>query len=140
MKFTEIPMDGAVALVTGGARGIGLAIAHRLAGMGARVMIADLDGAAANEAAREVGSGARGFFLDVTEFDEYLRVVTEIEDSIGPVDIVVNNAGIMPVGPLLGESRGWPRRQCASTSGATTTLIRCWRRGWSTAVEGISST
>lgn len=129
MKFTEIPMDGAVALVTGGARGIGLAIAHRLAGMGARVMIADLDGAAADEAAREVGSGARGFVLDVTEFDEYLRVVTEIEDSIGPVDIVVNNAGIMPVGPLLGSPVGWPRRRCASTSGATTTLIRCWRHG-----------
>lgn len=106
MKFTEILMDGAVALVTGGARGIGLAIAHRLAGMGARVMIADLDGAAADEAAREVGSGARGFVLDVTEFDEYLRVVTEIEDSIGPVDIVVNNAGIMPVGPLLGSPVG----------------------------------
>lgn len=106
MKFTEIQMDGAVALVTGGARGIGLAIAHRLAGMGARVVIADLDEAAATDAAREVGSGARGFVLDVTDFEEYLRVVDEIEDSIGPIDIVVNNAGIMPVGPLLSESRG----------------------------------
>ncbi|MBA0046013.1 SDR family NAD(P)-dependent oxidoreductase [Mycobacterium sp. NPDC050853] len=106
MKFTEIPIEGAVALVTGGARGIGLSVARQLARKGARVVIADLDGAAAEQAAREIGSGAKGVALDVTEFDEYLRVVIEVEETVGPVDIVVNNAGIMPVGPLLEESRG----------------------------------
>lgn len=106
MKFAEIPMESAIALVTGGARGIGLSIAQRLAREGVRVVIADLDGEAATRAAREIGSGAQGFALDVAEFDEYLRVVTEVEQTIGPIDIVVNNAGIMPVGPLLGELRG----------------------------------
>ncbi len=106
MKFAEIPMEGAIALVTGGARGIGLSIAQRLARAGVRVVIADLDGEAAARAAREIGSGAEGFALDVAEFDEYLRVVTEVEQTLGPIDIVVNNAGIMPVGPLLGELRG----------------------------------
>ncbi|MGH3723995.1 MAG: SDR family NAD(P)-dependent oxidoreductase [Mycobacterium sp.] len=106
MKFAEIQVDGAIALVTGGARGIGLAIAHQLARKGAQVVIADLDGDAAGRAADEIGLGARGLALDVTECDEYLRVVAEIEKSVGPIDIVVNNAGIMPVGPLLEESRG----------------------------------
>ncbi|WP_078308127.1 MULTISPECIES: SDR family NAD(P)-dependent oxidoreductase [unclassified Mycobacterium] len=106
MKFTEIQMEGAIALVTGGARGIGLSIAQRLAREGVRVVIADLDGEAAVRSAGEIGSGAQGFALDVTEFDEYLRVVTEVEETLGPIDIVVNNAGIMPVGPLLEESRG----------------------------------
>ncbi|TEA08569.1 SDR family NAD(P)-dependent oxidoreductase [Mycobacteroides salmoniphilum] len=106
MKFTEIQMESAIALVTGGARGIGLSIAQRLAREGVRVVIADLDGEAAARAAREIGSGAQGFALDVAEFDEYLRVVTEVEETLGPIDIVVNNAGIMPVGPLLGELRG----------------------------------
>lgn len=106
MKFTEIQIDGAVALVTGGARGIGLSIAQRLARGGARVVIADLDGDAAVLAAREIGSDARGFALDVGESDDYQRVVAEVEDTVGPIDIVVNNAGIMPVGPLLEESRG----------------------------------
>ena len=106
MKFTEIQIDGAVALVTGGARGIGLSIAQRLAREGARVVIADLDGDAAVLAAREIGSDARGFALDVGESDDYRRVVAEVEDTLGPIDIVVNNAGIMPVGPLLEESRG----------------------------------
>jgi NAD(P)-dependent dehydrogenase (short-subunit alcohol dehydrogenase family) len=106
MKFTEIQIESAIALVTGGARGIGLSIAQRLAREGAQVMIADLDGEAAARAARDIGSGAQGFALDVTDSDEYLRVVAEIEESFGPIDIVVNNAGIMPVGPLLEESRG----------------------------------
>ncbi|MUM19767.1 SDR family NAD(P)-dependent oxidoreductase [Mycobacterium sp. CBMA271] len=106
MKFAEIHVDGAIALVTGGARGIGLAIVRQLAHKGARVVIADLDGDAAGRAANEIGLGAIGIALDVTDSDEYLRVVTEIEESAGPIDIVVNNAGIMPVGALLEESRG----------------------------------
>lgn len=106
MKFAEIQLENAIALVTGGARGIGLSIAQRLAREGVRVVIADLDGEAAARVADEIGLGALGFALDVTDSDEYLRVVTEIEETVGPIDIVVNNAGIMPVGPLLEESRG----------------------------------
>lgn len=106
MKFTEITIENAVVLVTGGARGIGSAIADRLAGEGARVVIADLDGDAAVAAAEQIGPRCLGLALDVTDAEQYARVVDDIENSIGPIDVVVNNAGIMPVGPLLEESRG----------------------------------
>ncbi|GAB17237.1 putative oxidoreductase [Gordonia effusa NBRC 100432] len=106
MKFTAFDVEGAVALVTGGARGIGFSIAERLVKKGATVIIADLDEEAAAKAALSLGKGTCGRQLDVGDAAAYEALVDEIESHVGPLDIVVNNAGIMPVGPLLNESLG----------------------------------
>ncbi|MCS3778808.1 SDR family NAD(P)-dependent oxidoreductase [Tsukamurella ocularis] len=103
MKFETFDTRGAVALVTGGARGIGLSIAERLAKKGAVVVIADLDGEVARSAAERLGRGAVGRELDAGDPEALEVLVDEVEALLGPLDIVVNNAGIMPVGPLLEE-------------------------------------
>jgi NAD(P)-dependent dehydrogenase (short-subunit alcohol dehydrogenase family) len=90
----EIP--GTVALVTGGASGIGLGIARRLLGAGARVAIADNNPEWLAEAVAELGPDARGFELDVTDRAGWDRMKTTVESAFGPVDILVNNAGIGP--------------------------------------------
>lgn len=82
------PLAGRRALVTGGASGIGAAIARRLAADGAAVVIADLQGDAAARLAGEIG--ATGVQLDVTDFDRVHAVVRES----GPFDILVNSAGV----------------------------------------------
>ncbi|WP_456821185.1 SDR family NAD(P)-dependent oxidoreductase [Bradyrhizobium sp. USDA 4502] len=81
-------LDGRRAFVSGGARGIGAAIARSFAGAGARVVIADLDVAAASELARETGAGVAG--LDVSD----ATAVQAVMAQDGPFEIVVNNAGI----------------------------------------------
>ena len=82
------------ALVTGAARGIGLAIASRLAADGARVALLDLDGAAADAAAKQVGGGAIALAADVTKAAEVESAVQRVVDTWGRLDILVNNAGI----------------------------------------------
>jgi 3-oxoacyl-[acyl-carrier protein] reductase len=82
------------ALVTGAARGIGLAIASRLAADGARVALLDLDGAAADAAAKKVGRGAIALAADVTKAAEVESAVQRVVDAWGRLDILVNNAGI----------------------------------------------
>lgn len=77
------------ALVTGGADGIGLAIARTLAAQGCRVTIADLDGGKACARAADLGSGHRGIGCDVTDEDQVRAVA-----GAAPFDILVNNAGI----------------------------------------------
>ncbi|MCF8571683.1 SDR family NAD(P)-dependent oxidoreductase [Gordonia sp. HY002] len=105
MKFAEFPTSNANALVTGGARGIGYSIARLLAEAGARVVIADLEEDAAVTAARSLGSEAVGYGLDVGDPRAFAALIDIVESEIGPVDIMVNNAGIMPMGPLADESR-----------------------------------
>ena len=87
-------LEGRTALVTGAARGIGFAIAARLVADGARVLIADLDGAAAKAAAEKLGERGRALVADVTRTDHVERIVAAPVEQWGRLDIVVNNAGI----------------------------------------------
>jgi 3-oxoacyl-[acyl-carrier protein] reductase len=82
------------ALVTGAARGIGLAIARRLAEDGARVALLDRDGPRVESAARDVGAGAVALVADVTRSAEVDAAVQAVVDRWGRLDVVVNNAGI----------------------------------------------
>ena len=82
------------ALVTGGARGIGLAITERFIADGARVVIADLDGAAAKKVAERLGDRVMALVADVTRADHVDRIVKAPIERWGRLDIVVNNAGI----------------------------------------------
>jgi 3-oxoacyl-[acyl-carrier protein] reductase len=85
-------LQGRVAIVTGGASGIGAAVARRLASEGARVAILDLDAAGARALADDVGGAA--LEVDVSDSAAVDAAFDEVERSIGPIDIVVNNAGI----------------------------------------------
>jgi cation diffusion facilitator CzcD-associated flavoprotein CzcO/NAD(P)-dependent dehydrogenase (short-subunit alcohol dehydrogenase family) len=100
---TPIELEGAVVAVTGGARGIGLATARRFAAAGARVCIGDLDAAEARQAAAELGGHARGYPLDVSRRASFERFVADVEREVGPIAVLVNNAGIMPTGRFLDE-------------------------------------
>jgi NAD(P)-dependent dehydrogenase (short-subunit alcohol dehydrogenase family) len=90
-----IPLDGRVAVVTGGARGIGAATATALARAGATVAIGDLDPDLAARTADEIGASA--FPLDVTDRAAFTAFLDEVEGRLGPIDVLVNNAGIMPL-------------------------------------------
>ena len=91
---------GRVAVVTGGGRGIGKSLALALASEGCRVAIGDVDAAAAEAAAAELGPDAVGLPLDVTDRPGFTAFLDEVERRLGPIDVLVNNAGIMPVGPF----------------------------------------
>jgi NAD(P)-dependent dehydrogenase (short-subunit alcohol dehydrogenase family) len=91
---------GRVAVVTGGGRGIGKALALALASEGCRVAIGDVDRASAEAAASDIGGDTIGLALDVTDRPGFTAFLDEVERRLGPVDVLVNNAGIMPVGPL----------------------------------------
>ncbi|MDQ3779376.1 MAG: SDR family oxidoreductase [Chloroflexota bacterium] len=86
--------EGRTAIVTGAARGIGQAIAARLASEGARIAVADIDRAAAEAAVAEIGAAATAFVLDVTRPESWDEVVSRIQRDWGRLDILVNNAGI----------------------------------------------
>ena len=104
-------LTGKVAVVTGGGRGIGRALTQALAREGVRVAIGDVDRAAAETAAAELGDLVVGLHLDVTDLPGFTAFLDDVERRLGPVDILVNNAGIMPVTPLEQESEGSISRQ-----------------------------
>jgi NAD(P)-dependent dehydrogenase (short-subunit alcohol dehydrogenase family) len=111
MSKTPRSLSGKVAVVTGGARGIGQAISKALAREGVAVAIGDLDTAAAEAAALELANGSIGLHLDVTDRPAFTAFLDEVERRLGPIDILVNNAGIMHVTPLDEESDASITRQ-----------------------------
>ena len=94
-------LQGRVAIVTGGARGIGAAICRRYADEGARVAVADILADEAEALAREVGRGALGVQLDVTRRASIDAMVETVVGRAGGIDILVNNAAIFDMAPLL---------------------------------------
>jgi NAD(P)-dependent dehydrogenase (short-subunit alcohol dehydrogenase family) len=99
MASSPPSLAGRVAVVTGGGRGIGRAVAEALAEQGMRVAVGDLDGEAAARAPVDYGAA-----LDVTDRPAFTAFLDEVERRLGPLDVLVNNAGIMPIGPFDEES------------------------------------
>jgi 2-dehydro-3-deoxy-L-rhamnonate dehydrogenase (NAD+) len=94
-----IDLKGRVAIVTGGAQGIGRAVSQRFAASGARVEIWDIDAKLAQSSAAQIGAGAQGRAVDVTDPKAVTAAVAALEASHGSVDILVTSAGI--AGPNL---------------------------------------
>jgi NAD(P)-dependent dehydrogenase (short-subunit alcohol dehydrogenase family) len=97
-------LNGKVVAITGGGRGIGRAIAQSLAREGARVALGDLDKDSAEATAAALGGDAIGLGLDVTDHAGFTAFLDEVERRLGPLDVLVNNAGIMVVTPLVEET------------------------------------
>jgi NADP-dependent 3-hydroxy acid dehydrogenase YdfG len=103
-------LAGQTAAITGAARGIGRATAQALLRQGVRVAIGDVDLAAAQTTAEELGPAAVAVALDVTDRDSFTRFLDETEAQLGPLDVLVNNAGIMPIGRFIDEDDLTARR------------------------------
>ena len=104
-------LNGKVVAITGGARGIGKATATALVRKGCRVAIGDLDLELAEATAAGLGGGTIALPLNVTERASFAAFLDETERQLGPVDVVVNNAGIMPVTALVDETDDSIKRQ-----------------------------
>jgi 3-oxoacyl-[acyl-carrier protein] reductase len=89
----KLDLSGKVALVTGGTRGIGLAVCQAFAGAGARVALCARDAAKAQETAASLGGGSRGYGCDVAIAAQVETLVSAVERDFGQIDVLVNNAG-----------------------------------------------
>ena len=103
-------LAGSVVAITGGARGIGRATAAALIRQGARVAIGDIDASLVEQTAQELGAGTVGLALDVTDRESFATFLGQVEERVGPLDVLINNAGIMPIGPFLEETDATAQR------------------------------
>jgi NAD(P)-dependent dehydrogenase (short-subunit alcohol dehydrogenase family) len=104
MSAPAINLRNAVVAITGGARGIGRSSAELFIQHGATVCVGDLDGDAAATTALELGPRAQPFQVDVRSGESFQAFIDSVEETVGPVDVLVNNAGVMPTGPFLHEA------------------------------------
>jgi short-subunit dehydrogenase len=103
-------LAGEAAAITGGARGIGRATAEALLASGMKVAIGDVDLDAARKTATELGPRAVALPLDVTDRDSFAAFLDEAERQVGPLDVLINNAGIMQIGRFIDEDDLTARR------------------------------
>ena len=92
-------LEGKVAIITGGASGIGAAVADTFAFKGAKVAVVDLDVDAANKKALELGADSAGFACDVSDPDAVASAVDAVLGTFGRIDILVNSAGVAILAP-----------------------------------------
>ena len=102
---------GSVVIVTGGGRGIGRSTCELFLQRGARVAVCDIDELSATRTADELGERATAYALDVCDESAFRDVVARVEADMGPVDVLVNNAGIMPLGAFLDQPLARDRKQ-----------------------------
>jgi 3-oxoacyl-[acyl-carrier protein] reductase len=123
-------LNGQVALVTGGSRGIGRSICEQLAREGARVAVVARDGGRAADAASELpGTGHQGYACDVVDPAAVDTLVKQVEQELGPIDILVNNAGVTADNLLVRiDDAAWDRVLDTNLKGAFN-LIRAAARG-----------
>jgi len=107
-------LAGQTVAITGGARGIGRATAQALLRQGARVALGDVDLSAVRQTADEIGDPTHpsvvGLPLDVTDRASFAEFLDTAEEQLGPVEVLINNAGIMPIGPFLDEDDATSQR------------------------------
>ncbi|MCU8692419.1 SDR family oxidoreductase [Mycobacteroides abscessus] len=102
-RYPKIELAGAVVVITGGARGIGAATARLFADRGADVWIGDVDDVVAKETANGIPNAHSGA-LDVTKPESWAGFLDQVRAESGPVDILINNAGVMPLGGFIEEN------------------------------------
>ncbi|QLY28049.1 SDR family oxidoreductase [Nocardia huaxiensis] len=136
--MSGLSLPGRVVAVTGGARGIGRATAEAFARAGAKVAIGDIDAALAARTATELNSATAGEIiglpLDVTDSDSFAEFLDATERHLGALDVLVNNAGIMPIGEFVDETPEMTDRQIdinvrGVTTGSRLAMQRFTARG-----------
>ncbi|MEN8158598.1 MAG: glucose 1-dehydrogenase [Myxococcota bacterium] len=137
-------MDGKVAIVTGGASGLGRATATLLAREGAHVVVADVNEVAGTALAKELGAGARFTSLDVRDEAAWRRVVEEALAELGRLDVLVNNAGVVVLATIEETTlEQWQRVQAVNSDGVflgCKHAIPAMLRGGGGSIVNLSST
>lgn len=136
----DLRLDGKVALVTGGSRGIGRSIAAAFAASGARVMIASRKADSCEEAAADIGHDCRWFAANVGYPDQAEALVDHTLAELGGVDILVNNAGANPyAGPTIDvDLARWDKTIAVNMTAPLLLTQLCWRRYMQQAGGGCS--